>query len=496
MKRLPFGWVPAVSLLLLGSPTLAAPAPAADSALDLQPRTLESRQGRIEAESGRLMVPENRAVASSRRIPVRFLRLKSTASRPGAPLFYLAGGPGDRGVSERKESLDFWAPYLAVCDVVLIDQRGVGDRDLTWQWDGPLPLAFFVDADSARRHEVEVDRRALAAIRARGVDLAGYTTAASATDLDELRAALRLEKISLLAFSYGTHLACAYLRRYSDHVENAVMFGLEGPDQTYKLPWAMDTQFRKLALLAAAEPRIAKQVPDLVALYDRVVTKLAKTPMLVPVPLPDGKGTVQVPVGPFGLRFIMRIDMGDATDLPVFPRLLWSIDQGDPSVLAWFIRKRAGAALGFSGMNHVMDAASGATKGRLALIASQAATSRFADVVNFGDEPDPAMPDLGDEFRSPVVTSARMLLLSGSLDFNTPPYQSEEFRWGAPNATHLVVENAGHEQIFFQNDTVGPVVRDFLMGRDVRDRRVTFHPLRFVPLTGTDANVTHPSVTR
>jgi pimeloyl-ACP methyl ester carboxylesterase len=218
--------------------------------------------------------------------------------------------------------------------------------------------------------------------------------------------------------------------------------------------------------------------------------------MLVPVPMPDGKETLQVPVGPFGLRFIMRIDMGDATDLPVFPRLLWSIDQGDPSVLAWFVRKRAGAALGFSGMNHAMDAASGATRGRLALIASQAATSRFADVVNFGDEPDPAMPDLGDSFRSPVVTPARILLLSGSLDFNTPPYQSEEFRWGAPNATHIVVENAGHEQIFFQNDTVAPVVRDFLMGHDVRDRSVTYPPLRFVPLTGTDPAVTHPSVTR
>jgi pimeloyl-ACP methyl ester carboxylesterase len=341
-----------------------------------------------------------------------------------------------------------------------------------------------------------MSRRGIAAIRARGVDLAGYTTAESATDLEELRTALRLEQVSLLAFSYGTHLACAYLRRFGDHVENAVMFGLEGPDQTYKLPWAMDTQFQKLALLAAADPRIAKQAPDLVALYDRVIAKLAKSPMLIPVPSPDGNATLQVPVGPFGLRFIMRIDLGDATDLVVFPRLLWSIDQGDPSVLAWFLRKRAGAALGFSGMNHAMDAASGATRGRLALIASQAATSRFADVVNFGDEPDPSMPDLGDAFRVPVVTPVRTLLFSGTLDFNTPPYQSEEFRWGAPNATHIVIENAGHEQIFFLNDGVAPVVRDFLAGKDVKERRVTYPPLRFVPLTGTDPSVTHPSVSR
>jgi len=488
------GWLLAMLLLAAPRPALAAPAPGAGEGLEVQHRTLAASHGSIEADAGRLLVPENRAVATSRRIPIRFLRLRSTAAHPAAPLFYLAGGPGDRGVSDNPQALDFWAPYLAVCDVVLIDQRGVGDADLTWRWDGPPPMAFFVDADSARRHEAEMSRRALAAIRARGVDLAGYTTLESAADLDALRAALGLQKVSLLAFSYGTHLACCYLRRYGDHVENAVMFGLEGPDQTYKLPWAMDTQFQKLALLAKADPRIAKQIPDLMALYDRVIAKLARSPMRIPVPTPDGKDTLQVPLGPFGLRLILRIDVGDATDLPVFPRLLWSIDHDDTSVLAWFVRKRAGAALGFSGMNHAMDAASGATKGRLALIESQAATSRFADVVNFGDEPDPAMPDLGDAFRMPVVTPVRCLLLSGSLDFNTPPYQSEEFRWGAPNAIHLDVENAGHEQIFFQNQSVGPVVRDFLSGRDVRDRKVTYPPLRFVPLTGSDPNVTHPSV--
>src|SRR6185503_15436592 len=186
-----------------------------------------------------------------------------------------------------KGAMDFWAPFLAVSDVVLIDQRGAGDADLTWRWDGPPPRSFFVHADSARRHSQEMERRALVAIRARGVDLAGYTTAESATDLDELRAALGIENVSLLAFSYGTHLACAYLRRYDAHVENAVMFGLEGPDQTYKLPWAMDTQFRKLAMLASADPRIAKQVPDLVALYDRVIEKLERKPIVIPVPGPS-----------------------------------------------------------------------------------------------------------------------------------------------------------------------------------------------------------------
>ena len=62
------------------------------------------------------------------------------------------------------------------------------------------------------------------------------------------------------------------------------------------------------------------------------------------------------------------------------------------------------------------------------------------------------------------------------------------------NATHLIVEHAGHEQTFWQNDTAAPVVIDFLAGKDVKDRKITYPPLRFVPLEGLDPEVTHPSV--
>jgi pimeloyl-ACP methyl ester carboxylesterase len=480
-----------LGLLLLPSPALA-------QRVQTEHRVLKTQGGKsLEADAGRLMVPENRARRDSRLIPIRFLRLKSNAAKPRAPLFYLAGGPGDRGISESPNMLEFWSHFLANQDVVLFNQRGVGDSTLNWEWDGPLPLASFLSADSAMSHAMRLIERGAAAVRERGVDLAGYNTAESATDIDALREALGYERVSLLAFSYGTHLACAFLRRFDARVESAILLGVEGPDQTYKLPWTMDTQFRKLAVLAARDSVVGRQVPDLTALYDRVIAKLQKQPMLVTLPSPAGGDSVRIPIGPFGLRYILRADIGDATDLPVFPRLLWSIDRGDPSVLAWFVAKRAGGALGFSGMNLAMDAASGATAGRSALIEAQAKTSRFADIVNF---PFPAaeraigVPDLGDAFRAPVVTNARILVISGALDFNTPPFQSEEFRWGAPNTTHLIVENAGHEQTFLQNNEAWPVARDFLTGQDVKDRRITYPPLRFIPLEGPAGDVKHPSV--
>lgn len=220
--------------LLLVPATL--PAAGAPGAVQIERRTLRSAGGlAIEAEAGRLEVPENRAASGARTISIGFLRLRSPAPAPRAPIFYLAGGPGQRAVSENPDALDFWAPFLEVADVVLIDQRGTNDSLLTWRWDGPPPLGFFVHADSAARHTSEMIARARAAFRARGVDLSGYTTVESATDLEELRAALGLERVSLLAFSYGTHLAAAYMRRFPDQVESAVMLGTEGPDETYKI---------------------------------------------------------------------------------------------------------------------------------------------------------------------------------------------------------------------------------------------------------------------
>ena len=64
-----------------------------------------------------------------------------------------------------------------------------------------------------------------------------------------------------------------------------------------------------------------------------------------------------------------------------------------------------------------------------------------------------------------------MLFLSGTLDSNTPPYQAEELRWTMPNATHLIVTNAGHEDLE-PNSEVQAVIADYFAGKDVSARRI------------------------
>lgn len=454
--------------------------------------------GPVEADFGRLTVPEKRAAPDSNLIELAFVRLRSTAESPRAPLVYLAGGPGGSSTNfaDSPRSLAAWGPLLAVCDVVFLDQRATGRStpDLRYRTDRQPPADVFTDEAVAKQFFASVAREAAERFRKQGIDLTGYNSNEAADDIDDLRRALGAEKISLIGFSYGTHLALATIRRHGEHLENVVAIGVEGLDETHKLPLAMDVQLGKVSLMVARDERVGPYVPDMAALLKRVCRKLDRDPMVVTIAGPDHQ-PVEVAVGSFGLLYILRRDLGDASDLPVFPRLLYSIDQGDPSVLQWFVRKR----WGFSSLNlmtYLTDGASGASPLRWQMINQQARQSVFGDVADIPwPEIDEAIgvEDLGEDYRAPLVSDVRALFLTGTLDFNTPPYQAERIRWGMPNATHLIVENAGHEQILPQPG-VQRAILAFLQGQDVRDRTVILPPLRFVPIEGFDPQVTHPSV--
>ncbi len=62
-----------------------------------------------------------------------------------------------------------------------------------------------------------------------------------------------------------------------------------------------------------------------------------------------------------------------------------------------------------------------------------------------------------------------------------------------PNATHLVVRNAGHEQITVHPE-IAAAIRRFLRGGDVSDVDAAWPDLRWIPLDGYDPERTHPSV--
>lgn len=446
----------------------------------------DSRGQKVDAEIGKLRVPENRAKSRSAQIELTVVRLKTGSSNPGPPVLYLAGGPGSSAIGEGQ--FPFMKPLvdrlLENHDVILMDQRGTGSSSPPVLWLSPSPLPTDVFESESRMVEVirEGMAKAIESFKKRGIDLTGYSTVESADDLNDLREALGLTKMSLLGFSYGTHFALATIRRHAAHLDSVVLVGTEGPNHTLKLPSVYDAQLRKLSDLAAADPNVAGKVPDMVSLLRRVLDNLDRKPVRVQIRSQRAGELVEVPVGRFALQLLVRMDVGDGNDFPEFPLLFYTIDRGDYSILRKYVAKRYNQfSRGLSGMTAMMDLYSGATAERVARIRREAATAILGNAMNFPDMYVADLwgnPDLGDDYRGPLLSSTRTLFISGTLDSNTPPYQAEEIRWGFVNGAHLVVEYAGHEDMLPQVKVQSAIV-DFLNGKDVSQTRISLGRPRF-----------------
>lgn len=437
-----------IALLLFGSPAFA----------------------QTPADLEKLTVLEDRAKPGGRKIELAFARLKSTGANPGSPIVYLDGGPGGSGigmyrVDEYKVMFD---EMRAAGDVILLSQRGTGFSTPRLSCRDASPIPYDLFASAARMAEVLAPRsiRCATELREKGIDLSAYNTEASADDLEDLRKALGVPKISLFGFSYGTHLALAAIRRHPASIDRVILAGTEGPDHSQKYPHTFDLQLARLAQLEGK--------PDLIEVAASVMARLEKSAIEVDAKM-QGKEPVKLTIGKEGFQYLLRRDIGDTNDTKNVLRLIRDTARGDYAILAAFAARRFAEFNGGIGlMGTAMDCASGTSAERMTRITRELSGSLLGEMTNF---PFPQvcqvlkLQALPESFRKPLVSPLPTLFISGSLDSNTPPYQAEEVRWGFPNSVHVIVENAGHESTLTLPESRKLMV-DFLRGMDVSGRRI------------------------
>jgi pimeloyl-ACP methyl ester carboxylesterase len=457
--------------------------------LKFEPFTIPFDGQNVAVELGRLVVRENRNNAKTKLIELAFVRLKSTAEKPGYPVVYLDGGPGSSAVNIARIP-DYMRAFMKlreVGDVILLDQRGVGRSkpNLTRLSTEAPPPDIFASNETALRVLKERAVGAASYFREQGVDIQAYNTIENAHDVDDLRKALGAEKLNLVGFSYGTHLGLACIRYHGANLNRVVLIGTEGPDHTNKLPSTSDASLTRLAQLAARAPELEGKIPDLTGMLREVLARFEKQPVTVQITDQRTKKPIDVKVGKSGLQFLIMRDLGDTNDLPVFPAWFYSMHQGDYSILTGFVERRYNQlGAGISLMTVVMDASSGTSKARTAKIEEEAKTAMLGEMVNFpfpGIDDAVGNPDLGDEFRSAIKTNVPTLFISGTLDNNTPPFQADEVRRTFRQSNHIVVENAGHESMLV-DARVQQAISDYLRGEDISKTRIALPPLKFKEL--------------
>ncbi|WP_069886234.1 alpha/beta fold hydrolase [Streptomyces luteocolor] len=141
-------------------------------------------------------------------------------SGPGAAKGTVAvnpGGPGEVAIDRAEMFAPALGGLLKSHDLLLVDPRGTGRSER-------LPCGV---TDAEYRFGTRAQQRAAVERCARnlGPRAAAYTSAATADDLDAVRARLGVRQLSLYGLSYGTYLMPVYASRHPERVRNIVLSG-------------------------------------------------------------------------------------------------------------------------------------------------------------------------------------------------------------------------------------------------------------------------------
>jgi len=488
---------PSWAILFLSLP--AFPQQPRHGQMALTPYALVTYDGQSHpAELGRLSVAENRHSKSVRLIQITFVRLKSSVSRPAAPIVFLSGGPGvpASGMARVPVYYELFDKLRQVADVILLDQRGTGLSSPNLDacpTDGKFPHDVFASQQAFVHALAHATGNCSWYWRSKGVDVASYNTEENADDVEELRQALGAAKIRLLGHSYGTELALALIRSHGESVQQAVLAGVEGPGDHGTSPSILDLQLKKIARLAAGDPNTGKEFPDLLALFQQDVEQLNRHPVTVTITKVAAKAPIDLVVGSVALKFIVAEMLSNGQAVSRLPALLESLSFGDLSLL----QKQVEGLYndfdsGITLMGRTVNCSAPTPRDRLLETEDEARASLFGDIGRIDMKPEICKEALGNfklgqEYFAPLYSPVPTLFLSGTLDANTPPMRAERIRWGFPRSSHIVVENGFHETLPAAD--VQALVLDFFNGRDVTGRSVTLESPHFLPLADAKRNV-------
>jgi pimeloyl-ACP methyl ester carboxylesterase len=411
---------------------------------------------------GYLLVPEDRANPGQRtiRLAVAIAKSHSETSLPD-PVIYLHGGPSNHILWRV-----FWwsrSPFLAQRDVIVIDQRGTGYSqpllDCPEMHDIPiLTLTGNMSLADATKHRIERAAQCRDRLVKEGINLARYTTADSAADIDDLRKTLGYKQWNLLGYSYGTRLALAVMRDYPDGVRSAILDSVYMPPAgeffTRLVPNAAQT-FKLLFHACKADPACNAAYPDLEAAFLKVVDQLNAEPITFQATNPMTKQSFEARMNGQGFVGLFYRLMYDSTMLPLLPQLIYEVRRGNsaslPDLLSWHLSEPERTDIGMANSVYCYDEAP-----FTALDAFEKASASVDPRFNGHYHWDVDVPAFAEICKSwmtrpanpienqPVTSDIPALILGGKLDPASPPIHNQLAAKTLRNSFYVEFPAMGH----------------------------------------------------
>src|SRR3954447_4127514 len=207
-----------VKLILAGLIVVALAAASSPAVAAVRPVSCHTSFDARGAHCGTIRVPVDRSgkVAGTTQL---FEELVPGNRPGGAPVVVFPGGPGLSASLVGRSLAAQFAPFVAGRDLIFFDQRGTG-RSGFLDCDSALDPTYFVPAGLELLQEAKTVERCA---RSLGPRRDFYTTAETVADLEAMRSALGIDRLSLVGISYGTRDAMEYARAYPQHVESLVL---------------------------------------------------------------------------------------------------------------------------------------------------------------------------------------------------------------------------------------------------------------------------------
>lgn len=248
--------------------------------------------GKDGLQCARLRVPLDYAHPAGPSAQVTVVRRPADNRDHIGPLFVNPGGPGFSAISALRDSIILLPPeVLQKFDLVAVDPRGVGQSTPVDCADDLAPLFDPQLAGTSARVREDALQQVAALVRqcrARsGPILDHVDTVSAARDMDRVRAALGVDEISYLGYSYGTYLGTVYADLFPTRVRAAVLDGAVDPRESTEVDIGAEAQsFRDALDLALDDCGRRAECPfqaggDSQGAYDRLMERLESAPLTV-----------------------------------------------------------------------------------------------------------------------------------------------------------------------------------------------------------------------
>jgi pimeloyl-ACP methyl ester carboxylesterase len=432
--------------LCLGGLPAAAPA-----AMTLHECRLEHplKIASAAARCGVLTVAENPLQPAGRAIELRVAVIPALNRRANAaPLFLLAGGPGQAATDLYVSTAGAFARINRNHDIVLVDQRGTGKS-------APLFCSYpddWRDGDEAMPALRQATRACLSQF---GDSVRYYTSSVAVRDLDQVRSALGYRQIDMYAASYGTRVAELYMRRYPAAVHAAILDGVTYPEQSIgpDTPWDGERALDLIVTRCLTVPDCAAAYPDLKRNIGELRRRFGPEKIALRLSDPSSGRPLEFEFSHAVLGASLRFMSYSSTEASLLPDLIHRAANGDLAPLAAQALMASRLIRGqlASGMQNSVVcsedlpfySADAIDRAKLAQTYQGAdQLDAFAEVCKLWPR-GPVDADLHHALQSDVPT----LLLSGEADPVTPPTDAERLARGLTRHRHLLLRGEGHGQL-------------------------------------------------